>query len=195
MKKTRAKGSERPLLSAAKRLRAWYMWARSWNTCFSVGKGRRRLGAGGSPAPSRGEGWEPGAAQAQKSPLTRVDQADGWEGVQAQALGRLDLLEAAGQATQEVLALLAEAQPQVELQLGLHRPARRAEAPFPWQLGVGSGSAAGAHGVRKGQGAGRGLGPSCPCSSAASPLVCGVGVVNTAPKRAGRVGPCCPPRF
>lgn len=127
MKKTRAKGSERPLLSAAKRLRAWYMWARSWNTCFSVGKGGLRLGGrcfpGALPLP-RGEGWEPGAAQAQESPLTRVDQADGWEGVQAQALGRLDLLEATGQATQEVLALLAEAQPQVELQLGLHCPAR-----------------------------------------------------------------------
>lgn len=35
-KKTRAKGSERPLLSAANRLRAWYMWALSWNTCFTV---------------------------------------------------------------------------------------------------------------------------------------------------------------
>lgn len=39
MKKTRAKGSERPLLSAANKLLAWYMWARSWNTCFS---GRER---------------------------------------------------------------------------------------------------------------------------------------------------------
>lgn len=38
MKKTRAKGSERPLLSAAKRLLAWYMWARSWKTCFSAGE-------------------------------------------------------------------------------------------------------------------------------------------------------------
>lgn len=36
-KKTRAKGSERPLLSAANRLRAWYMCALSWNTCFTVG--------------------------------------------------------------------------------------------------------------------------------------------------------------
>lgn len=86
-------------------------------------------------APSRGEGWEPGA------PLTGVDQADGWEGVQAQALGRLHLLEAAGQATQEVLALLAEAQPQVELHLGLHCPAHRAEAPLAGQLRGGMGSA------------------------------------------------------
>lgn len=36
-KKTRAKGSERPLLSAANKLRAWYMCALSWNTCFTVG--------------------------------------------------------------------------------------------------------------------------------------------------------------
>lgn len=36
-KKTRAKGSERPLLSAANRLRAWYMCTLSWNTCFTVG--------------------------------------------------------------------------------------------------------------------------------------------------------------
>ncbi len=36
-KKTRANGSERPLLSAANRLRAWYMCALSWNTCFTVG--------------------------------------------------------------------------------------------------------------------------------------------------------------
>lgn len=36
-KKTRAKGSERPLLSAANRLRAWYMCALSWNTCFTAG--------------------------------------------------------------------------------------------------------------------------------------------------------------
>lgn len=36
MKKTRAKGSERPLLSAANKLLAWYMWARSWKTCFSA---------------------------------------------------------------------------------------------------------------------------------------------------------------
>lgn len=39
-KKTRAKGSERPLLSAANRLRAWYMCALSWNTCFTVGHTR-----------------------------------------------------------------------------------------------------------------------------------------------------------
>lgn len=36
VKKTRAKGSERPLLSAANKLLAWYMWARSWKTCFSA---------------------------------------------------------------------------------------------------------------------------------------------------------------
>lgn len=39
-KKTRAKGSERPLLSAANRLRAWYMCALSWNTCFTAGHTR-----------------------------------------------------------------------------------------------------------------------------------------------------------
>lgn len=60
--------------------------------------------------------------------------------MQAQALGCLDLLKATGQATQEVLSLLAEAQPQVELQLGLYCPACRAEAPLPWELGAGSGS-------------------------------------------------------
>lgn len=78
--------------------------------------------------------------QDKESSLTGVDQADGWKGVQTQALGGLDLLEATGQATQEVLSLLTEAQPQVELQLGLYRPACRAEAPLPWQLGAGLGS-------------------------------------------------------
>lgn len=142
MKKTRAKGSERPLLSAAKRLRAWYMWARSWNTCFSAGKGGLSLGDAAPSPPQRPPPHGPSVrAGSQGPPLTGVDQADGREGVQAQTLGRLDLLEAAGQATQEVLALLAEAQPQVELHLGLHRPAHGAEAPLPGQLGVGAGSA------------------------------------------------------
>jgi hypothetical protein len=35
-KKTLAKGSERPLLSAANRLRAWYIWTLSWKICFTV---------------------------------------------------------------------------------------------------------------------------------------------------------------
>lgn len=48
MKKTRAKGSERPLLSAANKLLAWYMWARSWKTCFS-GRERGWDGLGQSP--------------------------------------------------------------------------------------------------------------------------------------------------
>lgn len=34
-KKTLAKGSDRPVLSAANRLRAWYMWTRSWKICFT----------------------------------------------------------------------------------------------------------------------------------------------------------------
>lgn len=42
-KKTRAKGSERPLLSAANRLRAWYMCALSWNTCFTAGHATNML--------------------------------------------------------------------------------------------------------------------------------------------------------
>lgn len=120
MKKTRAKGSESPLLSAAKRLRAWYMWARSWKACFSVEKSGLRRGQ----QPCGPPGWGPaaGLAQAKEASLTGVDQADGREGVQAQVLGCLDLFKAAGQATQEVLPLLAEAQPQVQLQLGLHGP-------------------------------------------------------------------------
>ena len=36
-KKTLAKGSDRPVLSAANRLRAWYMWTLSWKICFTVG--------------------------------------------------------------------------------------------------------------------------------------------------------------
>lgn len=35
MKVTRAKGSDRPVLSAAIRPRAWYMWHLSWNGCWS----------------------------------------------------------------------------------------------------------------------------------------------------------------
>lgn len=35
MKVTRAKGSDRPVLSAAIRPRAWYMWHLSWNECCS----------------------------------------------------------------------------------------------------------------------------------------------------------------
>lgn len=89
-----------------------------------------------SPA-SWSEAGSQGPTQSWESSLTDVDQADGWEGVQAQALGCLDLLKAAGQTPQKVLALLAEAQPQVELQLGLHRPARWTEAPLAWKLRVG----------------------------------------------------------
>lgn len=89
-----------------------------------------------SPA-SWSEAGSQGPTQPWESSLTGVDQADGWEGVQAQALGCLDLLKAAGQTPQKVLALLAEAQPQVELQLGLHRPARWTEAPLAWKLRVG----------------------------------------------------------
>lgn len=60
--------------------------------------------------------------QDEESSLTGVDQADWRKGVQTQALGCFDLLEATWQATQEVLPLLTEAQPQVELQLGLDCP-------------------------------------------------------------------------
>lgn len=35
-KKTLAKGSDNPVLSAANRLRAWYMWTLSWKICFTV---------------------------------------------------------------------------------------------------------------------------------------------------------------
>lgn len=35
-KKTLAKGSDRPVLSAANRLRAWYMWTLNWKICFTV---------------------------------------------------------------------------------------------------------------------------------------------------------------
>lgn len=43
-------------------------------------------------------------------------------------LSRCDLLKAVGKAAEEVFPLLVEAEPQVELQLGLHRPACRSEA-------------------------------------------------------------------
>lgn len=43
-------------------------------------------------------------------------------------LGRCDFLKAVGKAAEEVLPVLAEAEPQVELQLGLDRPACGAEA-------------------------------------------------------------------
>lgn len=41
MKVTRAKGSDRPVLSAAIRPRAWYMWHLSWNGCWSGDTKRR----------------------------------------------------------------------------------------------------------------------------------------------------------
>lgn len=66
---------------------------------------------------------------------TVVDEADGRHRVQTVAhLSRCDFLEPIRQAAEEVLPLLAEAEPQVEFQLGLHRPACRAEALLTWQL-------------------------------------------------------------
>lgn len=53
VKKTRAKGSERPLLSAANKLLAWYMWARSWKTCFSAMERGSETGWYTSLEPSR----------------------------------------------------------------------------------------------------------------------------------------------
>ena len=67
--------------------------------------------------------------------LTVVDEADGRHGLEPRAgPGGFGLLKAVGQATQEVLPLLVEAQPQVELQLSLHRPARRPEPLLPGEL-------------------------------------------------------------
>lgn len=109
--------------------------------------------------------------QDEESSLTGVDQADWRKGVQTQALGCFDLLEATGQATQEVLPLLTEAQPQVELQLGLDCPTCRAKAPLPWQLGGRIGvtkrlTASRAHRVREAQGGSEASGrvrQSCAC--------------------------------
>ena len=67
--------------------------------------------------------------------LTVVDEADGGHGLEPWPRpGGFGLLKAVGQAAQEVLPLLVEAQPQVELQLGLHRPARRPEPLLPREL-------------------------------------------------------------
>lgn len=49
-------------------------------------------------------------------------------------LSRGDFLKAVGKAAEEVLPLLAEAEPQVELQLGLDRPACGAEALLTREL-------------------------------------------------------------
>lgn len=73
------------------------------------------------------QGWEA---------LTGVKKADGREGRQVLASRGLLLLEATGQATQEVFALFVEAQPQVNLHLGLNCPAGRSETPLSRQLGI-----------------------------------------------------------
>lgn len=49
-------------------------------------------------------------------------------------LGRFDFLKPIGKAAEKVLPLLAEAEPQVELQLGLHRPACRTETLLTREL-------------------------------------------------------------
>lgn len=78
---------------------------------------------------------------------TVVDEADGGCRVKAGThLGSSDFLEPVGKPVEEVLPLLVEAEPQIQLQLGLHRPACRTEALLTGQLenttagGVGGGS-------------------------------------------------------
>jgi len=67
--------------------------------------------------------------------LTVVHQADGRHRLESRAgRGDLGLLKAVGQPAEEVLPLLVEAQPQVELQLGLDGPARRPEPLLPGKL-------------------------------------------------------------
>lgn len=66
--------------------------------------------------------------------LTGVQEADGWEGGQVLASGDFLLLEPTREAAQEVFALLVEAQPQVDLHLGLDCPASRAKPPLPGEL-------------------------------------------------------------
>lgn len=66
---------------------------------------------------------------------TVVDEADRRHRVKTgPRLRRRDFLEAVGEPAEEVLPLLVEAEPQVELQLGLDRPAGGAEALLAWQL-------------------------------------------------------------
>ena len=71
--------------------------------------------------------------------LTVVDEADGGHGLEPRTSpGGFDLLKAVGQAAQEVFPLLVETQPQVELQLSLHRPARWPKALLPGELRQGT---------------------------------------------------------
>lgn len=66
---------------------------------------------------------------------TVVDEADRRRRVKTgRRLSRCDFLEAVGEPVEEVLPLLAEAEPQVELQLGLDRPACGAEALLTREL-------------------------------------------------------------
>lgn len=66
---------------------------------------------------------------------TVVDEADRRHQVKTgPRLRRRDFLEAVGEPAEEVLPLLVEAEPQVELQLGLDRPAGGAEALLARQL-------------------------------------------------------------
>lgn len=68
-------------------------------------------------------------------PLTVVDEADRGARVNAgNHFSSFNLFKTVRQTTEEVLPLLAEAKPQIELQLSLHCPAGRAEALLPRQL-------------------------------------------------------------
>lgn len=67
--------------------------------------------------------------------LTVVDEADRGDGLEAGThSSSFDLLKAIRQAAEEVLPLFVEAEPQIQLQLGLDRPACGAEALLTRQL-------------------------------------------------------------
>lgn len=66
--------------------------------------------------------------------LTVVDEADGGERLKTGARFSCNLLKAVGQPTEEILPLLVEAKPQVQLQLSLNGPACRTEALLTRQL-------------------------------------------------------------
>lgn len=60
--------------------------------------------------------------------LTHVGEANGGGGRHAGSFGQLVFLKSVGEAAQIVLALPTQPQPQIDLNLGLHRPASRPEA-------------------------------------------------------------------
>lgn len=99
----------------------------NWKALLSSGVQAGSLLPSQLTYPQTYQGWED---------LTGVKKADGREGRQVLASGGLLLLKTTGQATQEVFALLVEAQPQVNLHLGLNCPAGRSETPLPRQLGI-----------------------------------------------------------